>query len=238
MRPTTSGAAFAAASAAMIQGVDGASTVHVLLADCLGLLGADSAGVLVRVDRGLELMAATSHKVTELELYQVQIHDGPCVETIERGKSVAVTGEFELSDRWPEFGRAMAAAGFTTVLASPMRWHERVLGGLNLFWRTSKVLGQDELDLAQAFADISTVALMQSPTDDDPDAVAHRLRVALQGRVVIERAKGVLAQTDDLAMDEAFARLVQVSDETARPLSQVAQGVLDEIVSARPRDPA
>ena len=161
MRPTTSGAAFAAASAAMIQGVDGASTVHVLLSDCLKLLGADTAGVLVRVDCGLELMAATSHKAIELELYQAQVHDGPCVETIERGESISVTGEAALSGRWPDFGRSMASAGFESVLSSPMRWHERVLGGLNLFWRTSKVLGQDELDLAQAFADISTVALMQ-----------------------------------------------------------------------------
>jgi GAF domain-containing protein len=238
MRPTTSGAAFAAANAAMVQGVDGASTVHMLLADCLGLLGADTAGVLVRVDRGLELMAATSHKAIELELYQVQVHDGPCVETIERGESVAVTGGSALSGRWPDFGRTMATAGFETVLSSPMRWHERVIGGLNLFWTSSRTLSHEERELAQAFADISTLALMQSSTADDPDSVAQRLRAALQGRVVIERAKGVLAQTDDLEMDEAFARLVEVSDQTARPLSQVAQEVLSEVVAPRPRDPA
>jgi len=218
----------------MIRGVDGASTVHTLLADCLGLLGADAADVLVRVDRGLELMAATSHRSTELELYQAHVHDGPCVETIETGESVAVVGEAALRSRWPDFGRSMAAAGFETVLASPMHWHEHVIGGLNLFWSTSRTLGREEQDLARAFADIATLALMQSPTTDDPDAVTRRLRAALQGRVVIERAKGVLAQTDDLEMDEAFARLVEVSDLTSRPLSQVAQEVLDDIVAARP----
>ncbi|MGF9759149.1 GAF and ANTAR domain-containing protein [Microvirga sp. 0TCS3.31] len=234
MRPMTSGAAFAAANAAMIQGVDGASTVHVLLADCLRFLGADAAAVLVRVDRGLELMAATSHRAIELELYQAQVHHGPCVETIETGESVALTGEAEISHRWADFGRAMAAAGFATVLASPMRWHDRVLGGLNIFWSASKTLSEDEKDLAQAFADISTLVLMQSPTADDLDTIAQRLRAALQGRVTIERAKGVLAQTDDLEMDEAFARLVQVSDRTERPLSQVAREILDAIVTRRP----
>ena len=233
MRPTTSGAAFAAANAAMIQGVDGASTVHVLLADCLGLLGADTAGVVVRVDRGLDLLAATSHSAIELELYQVQVHDGPCVETIETGASITAAGAAELTGRWPDFGRAMSAAGLQTVLASPMRWHERVLGGLNLFWSSSTTPTQEQHDLAQAFADIATLALMQSPGADDPDAVAQRLRAALQGRVVIERAKGVLAQTDRLEMDEAFARLVRASDETARPLSQVAQEILDDIVTRR-----
>jgi transcriptional regulator with GAF, ATPase, and Fis domain len=234
MRPTTSGAAFAAANAAMIQGVDGASTVHVLLADCLGFLGADAAAVLVRVDRGLELMAATSHKATELELYQAQVHHGPCVETIDTGESVALTGEAELSRKWPDFARAMAAAGFTTVLASPMRWHDSVIGGLNIFWSSSRTLSDDEMDLAQAFADISTLVLMQSPMADDLDTIAQRLRTALQGRVTIERAKGVLAQTDNLEMDEAFTRLVQVSDQTARPLSQVARDILDAIVTRRP----
>jgi len=234
MRPTTSGAAFAAATAAMIQGVDGASTVHVLLADCVRFLGADAAAVLVRVDRGLELMAATSHRATELELYQAQVHHGPCVETIETGESIALSGAEELSHKWPDFGRAMGAAGFATVLASPMRWHERALGGLNIFWSSSRTLSADEQGLAQAFADISTLVLMQSPLADDLDTIAQRLRTALHGRVTIERAKGVLAQTDNLEMDEAFARLVQVSDDTARPLSQVAREILDAIVTRRP----
>ena len=233
MRPTTSGAAFAAANAAMVQGVDGASTVHVLLADCLGLLGADAAGVLVRIDRGLELLAATSHRATELELYQVQVYDGPCVESIETGATIAAVGVAELTERWPDFGRSMAAAGLETVLASPMRWHERVLGGLNVFWSDTRTPTQDEVDLAQAFADIAMVALVQAPTANDPEVVSQRLRTALHGRVVIERAKGVLAQTDELGMDEAFARLVQVSDETGRPLSRVAQEILDDVVTRR-----
>jgi GAF domain-containing protein len=235
MRATTSGAAFAAANAAMVRGVDGASTVHVLLTDCLKLLGADTAGVVVRVgDQGLELLAATSHRAVELELYQVQVHNGPCVETIESGESVAVAGHAEIVERWPDFGQAMAAAGLQAVHATPMRWHERVLGGLNLFWTTSRTLTPEEAMLAEAFADISTLALMQSPSSDDPTSVAEKLRVALQGRVVIERAKGVLAHTEHLEMDEAFLHLLEVSDQTARPLAQVAQDVLDAIVTQRP----
>jgi GAF domain-containing protein len=233
MTRTTSGAAFAAANAAMVKGVDGASTVHVLLTDCVALLGAGAAGVLVTVDHGLELLAATSHSAIELELHQAHVHEGPCVEVIESGTRVAAAaGE---ADRWPGFARAMSTAGFGTVLATPMRWHDRVLGGLNLFWGPSRSLTQDELELAQAFADIATLALMQSPVTDGPEFVAQKLRMALQGRVVIERAKGVLAQTDDLEMDAAFARLVEVSEQTGRPLAHVAQGILDDI--ANPRRP-
>lgn len=73
-----------------------------------------------------------------------------------------------------------------------MRWHEHVLGGLNLFWSASKNPTQEERDLAQAFADIAAVALIQSPAADDPEAVAQRLRAALHGRPLSPVARGIL----------------------------------------------
>src|SRR5690606_27186759 len=101
--------------------------------------GAETAGVLVQVgDRSPELLAATSHKAVELELYQAQVQSGPCVETIETGESVIASGDDEIRGRWPDFGRAMTAAGLLTVHAAPMRWHGRVIGGLNLFWSTER----------------------------------------------------------------------------------------------------
>jgi hypothetical protein len=231
MVPTTSGEAFAAANAAMVRGDDGASTVHVLLADCVALLGAKTAGVLVQVgEQGLEMLAATSHQAAELELYQSQVHDGPCVEAIERATGITVVGTQALEERWPSFGRAMSAAGLQTVHAEPMRWHRRVLGGVNLFWSSAHDLTDAEKGMAHAFADICTLALMQSGIHDDSAAIPEQVRVALQGRVVIERAKGVLAQLDGVEMDEAFARLVQRSRETERPLASVAQQMLDDVV--------
>lgn len=121
------------------------------------------------------------------------------------------------------------------VHAAPMRWHDRVLGGLNLFWRTSRTLRPEELGLAQAFADLATVTLMQPPGPDDQTAVDRKLRIALRGRVEIERAKGVvLAQTAQLAMDEAFARLVQLGEEAGQPLTQVARTILNDVAGPRP----
>lgn len=235
MRSTDSGTALAAASAAMVRGVDGASTVHVLLADCVSLLGADAAGILVRpADHALELLAATSHHALELELYQSQLRSGPCVESIDSGRTVSASGDSDILQLWPTFGRAMSAAGFSSVHASPMQWHDTVVGGLNLFWRTDTALGPDDVRLAQAFADICTLALMQDHGADDPAAMAEKLRAALAGRVVIERAKGILAHTDDLEMDEAFARLVQLSEESSQPLAQVAATILRDTTTPRP----
>jgi GAF domain-containing protein len=228
---TTSGEAFAAANAAMVRGVDGASTVHVLLADCVELLGAATAGILVRVgDQHHELLASTSHEATALELYQSQVGAGPCVDAITLGHSVRVSGDADLVERWPGFGRAMSSAGLSTAHAEPMRWRDRVLGGVNLFWTGTKELTRAEEDLASAFSDICTLALMQVPASSDPATVTEQVRAALHGRVVIERAKGVLAQTEGLEMGRSFDRLVEMSRERDLPLTAVAQQVLDDVV--------
>jgi GAF domain-containing protein len=217
----------------MVRGVDGASTVHVLLADCVELMGAETAGILVHLgEQGNELLAATSHAATALELYQSQAGRGPCVEAIETGHPVFASGSDELVERWPDFGRAMTAANLTTVHAEPMRWHGRVLGGVNLFWSATKDLTRAEQELAQAFADICSLALMQLHADD-PGMIREQMRAALQGRVAIERAKGVLAQRENLDMGEAFARLVELSRESDVPLSAFAQQILADVGSAR-----
>ncbi|QSR28931.1 hypothetical protein CFI00_00115 [Nocardioides sp. S5] len=234
--PITSARAFAAANAAMVRGVDGSSTIHVLLADCAELLGADTAGVLVRSgEHGLEMLAATSHRAIELELYQSQLHSGPCVTAIDEGESVSASGPDDVVARWPDFGRAMDEAGVRSVHAVPMRWHDRVLGGVNLFWSRERVLSRDEAELARSFADICTLALMQARVENEPMVIAERVRAALAGRVVIERAKGVLAETEDVEMDEAFTLLVQRSREQGTPLSALAQQVLHDIVADRQR---
>ena len=233
MTSTTSGSAFAMATAAMVRGTDGASIVHVLLADCLDLLDADTAGILVRVGGSdMELLAATSHQARNLELYQAQSHEGPCIETIEHSRSVEAAGEADLAARWPDFGRAMAAADFLTVHTSPMRWHDHAVGGVNLFWHEERRLAPHERELAQAFADICTLALMQ-PTTTDRESVTQRLLAALQGRVDIERAKGVLAQTQDVDIAYAFTLLVNRSKDTGRPLAEIARGILQDIVAPR-----
>jgi hypothetical protein len=230
--PNTSGEVFAAASSAMVRGVDSASTVHVLLADCLTLMGADSAGVLLRIgDHGVDVLATTSHQAAELEVFQSQSRRGPCIESMESGDGVTVAGTDALVERWPDVGRVMAAAGFHTVHAEPMHWHGQVLGGINLFWRAEKELTQAEHELMGAVADICSLTLMQVPHARDPDVVVDQLRVALEGRVTIERAKGVLAQVEAVDMAAAFDLMVRRSREQDRPLAVVAEDILTHIIT-------
>ena len=222
--------ALAAASAAMVGGVDAASTVHVLLADVVRLLGAATGGILVRADGdGLELLAAHSHAATELEIHQANSGSGPCFDAVKTGRHIKALGLSDIETRWPDFAPSMQAAGLGGVHAIPMTWHGRALGGLNLFWRTPTDLSGDEARTAQAFADTCTLAIMQSNDGDDDSALSSRVRAALSGRVTIERAKGILAYQRDLDMAGAFARLIQLSEESEQPLSTTAAALLTDI---------
>lgn len=227
MTATTSSEAFATASAAMVRGDDAASTIHVLIADCLSLLSADTAGILVRTgDEDLELLAASSHEATELELHQAHGKAGPCFDAVKTGNVVAADGA-EISRRWPEFGTTMYDAGFQAVHATPLRWHTHILGGLNLFWIEPVRLNETQVHTAQALGDICTLALMQTPEAGDLSRLDEHLRTALEARVVIERAKGVLAELDNLDMAGAFARLIQLSDQAQIPLTETATQIVN-----------
>ncbi|WP_370617140.1 GAF and ANTAR domain-containing protein [Mumia qirimensis] len=228
MTATSSSDAFAAASAAMVHGVDAASTVHVLVADCLSLLAADTAGILVRLaDNDLELLVASSHRATELELHQAHARSGPCFDAVKTGYAIHAVGD-EIADRWPDFATTMYGAGFHAVHAMPLRWRSRILGGLNLFWTEPERLDEERIRTAQAFADICSLAIMQSPEASDLGAFDERLRAALEGRVVIERAKGVLSELHDLDMAESFQRLIELSEAAEEPLAETASRIVEQ----------
>lgn len=227
MPATSTDEALAAASAAMVEGIDATSTVHVLLADSVRLLGADAGGILVRPEQsGLELLAASSHKAAELEIHQANIAAGPCFDAVETGAHIKALGMSEIERRWPDFASSMQTASFHGVHALPMTWHRRAFGGLNLFWRTPTELSEHDARTAQALADTCTLAIMQSNDGDAGARLTAGVRAALSGRVVIERAKGVLAYLNDIDMASAFVRLVQLSEESGRSLNATATDIV------------
>jgi hypothetical protein len=232
--------------AAAIQHLADVSSMLVLEADLAGVLvritgravevtGATSGGVLVRNrDDELELLAATSHRAGDLETWQAAAGEGPCVVSMDEQRAISVSAA-EAAELSPEFAHRMDAVGYRHVLATPLRWHGRALGGLNLFWRNDAPDAEAAL-VAQAFADAVTLGIIASgPLPDEETWL--RVDEALQGRVVIERAKGVLAHQESLSMEDAFDRLLELAAERDEPLTGTAEQV---IATARlgGRDPA
>ena len=199
-----------------------------LVRDCAALLPSDAAALLVRNGSGeLELLSATSHRAAELEVYQAQHRDGPCVDAVRTGEVVVAVGSDAIVARWPDVGSTIVDSGFQAVHAFPMSWHGTPLGGLNVFSEHPVDLDEPARRLAQNFADLATLTLAQPGLLED-DELADRINAALAGRVLIEQAKGVLAQTLGVGMAEAYDRLLRRVLDTGSTLSATAREVIRE----------
>lgn len=218
--------ALARTSAALVGDIDPAGLLAALLGSCVDVLPVAVGGILVE-DRGrLDLLAASSHAAFELELHQAHLDEGPVVDAHATGQPVDARAG-ALIDRWPLFGRTMQDAGFQSVHASPLRWHGRSLGAMGLFRPSSDGFTVEERVVAQGFADLATLLIVQT-THIDLEAVEHRIHELLATRVVIEQAKGVLAETERVDMAEAYQSLLRRSSASGQPLTAIARAVLDE----------
>jgi hypothetical protein len=209
--------------------VDVPHLLGLLVGDAAGVFGADSAAVLAPRDGALTLLAATSHRAADLEMLQVQRDAGPCVDSIARGEVVSVSGAADLAARWPEVGAAIVAAGFVAVECVPVVWRRRPIAGLNLFYR--QPLGRDGTDpraasgLRDAYAAVVALTIL-SDLPTPPDEVDARIAAVVGARVVVERAKGVIAERERVSMEVAYRRLLEIAVATSSTLTHVAEDVV------------
>src|SRR6478609_8016849 len=180
-----------------------------LLADrCVDVLDVAAAGLmLVAPDGGLRVMASSSEAMRVLELFELQAQEGPCLDCYRTGQPVTNQDLEAANGRWPRFTAEVLAAGFHSVHALPMRLRGTVIGALNLFHIEPGEMRHADVDAAQAFADVATIAILQHRAAIEAHVLNDQLSGALNTRVVIEQAKGVVAERQGLDMDQAFATL-------------------------------
>jgi hypothetical protein len=216
----------AALEAIVLPDPDVADVLAHLLADCAESTAADTCALLALDSKGeLSLLASESHRAVELELLQIQRDDGPCVEVMSSKEPLHVFGDDEIRSRWPSVGGAVVDAGFHAVEAYPMRWRGAVLGGLNLFRADEHAPAAGAV--AQAYADIATLVVVQS-VSVDADQVRASLYEALSARGVVEQAKGVIAYREDTDLGAAYASLLRRAESSGVPLTQTALDVVAE----------
>ena len=195
---------------------------------CAALLEIESAGLLL-VDplEQLRLLAATSEETRELELFQLQADEGPCVDCYSTGQPVSVADIEAEADRWPRFVPAALDAGFASVHAVPMRAAGIVLGALGLFGTNSGELNDADRLVAQTLAHIACVAILQehAPT---PSTVMPQLRAALASRVVVEQAKGFVREILDVSVEEAFTLLRSYARANGEHLTEVSRRLMTD----------
>ena len=202
--------------------------LHRVTVRCADILEVSAAGLLLTDQRGaLRVVAASTEQTRLLELFQMQTDEGPCPECFHTGLPVAVADLETARGRWPSFVESATRIGFRSVHALPMRLRTEIIGALNLFHTEPGALPATTIRLGQALADVATIALLHARALRQRDGVAEQLQAALNSRVVIEQAKGVVAERHQLDMDASFTLMRGAARERGRRLSDLARGIVD-----------
>jgi transcriptional regulator with GAF, ATPase, and Fis domain len=211
-----------------------------LLTDrCVEVLNVSAAGLMLVAPEGdLRVVASSSEEVRLVELFELQSQEGPCPDCYRTGEPTLSRNLAGEQARWPQFGPVALKAGFQSVHALPMRLRGLTIGALNLFHVDEGELDEADLVAARALADIATIGILQHRAAREAHIVIDQLNHALQSRIAIEQAKGVLAERSHLDMDQAFAWMRQHARSQNRLLVDVAQDVIDGSATPDPPRPA
>ncbi|ULE33998.1 GAF and ANTAR domain-containing protein [Mycobacterium sp. IDR2000157661] len=195
---------------------------------CAELLDVDAAGLLLAdpFDR-LRVLAATSERARELELFQLQSDEGPCVDCYATSLPVTVADLSGAADRWPRFVPAALDAGFASVHAVPMRAAGTALGAIGLFGTRPGELDDADLLTGQTLAHVACVAVLQERAPTRYTVLAQ-LRAALAGRVVVEQAKGFLREVLNVPVEDAFVVLRSYARANGEHLTEVARRLMTD----------
>jgi GAF domain-containing protein len=206
--------------------------LHMVTARTSELVGSAAAGLLLVDHEGrLQFMAASNEAVELLELFQLQAHEGPCQDCYRTGIPVTNADLSTAQDQWPSFAPRAVKAGFRSVHAFPLRLRQQVIGTLNLFGPDLGQMQPADVRVVQALADVATIGLLHERGVRRAEVLAEQLQGALNSRVIIEQAKGALAQIHGCTVGEAFELLRGYCRSHGLRLGAVAYAVLTDPAS-------
>lgn len=204
--------------------------LYVLCERCVEVLEVDEVGVLLADPEGvLELSAASSEKMDLLELFEMQQEEGPCYDAFMTGEAVAhgdITDDVAVK-RWPRFAPRATEIGFRSVFGFPLRLRDDVIGALNLFRYDVGAFEADDVIAGRTMADMAAVGIMQERAVRSAELRAEQLQRALDSRVIIEQAKGALADRLGISVEEAFTRMRDRARNERLLLTDVCEAVIE-----------
>lgn len=220
--------AFAALADTLVAGYDVVDLLQTLVDTCTGLLGASESGVLLADGEGnLDLIVSTSEASRLVELMQLAADAGPCIDSFNTGEVVSVPDISQAPAKWQLFREKALEEGFRAVDAIPLRLREDTIGTLNLLRTQTGQLDEDDMVAAQAFADVATIGILHERTIAHSNEVREQLQRALNSRIVIEQAKGVVAYMRGVPIDEAFTLIRSYARSHQLGISRVAAEIVD-----------
>ena len=195
---------------------------------CVELLDVSAAGIMLADSEGkLRHAACSSEQMRLVEFFELQVEEGPCFDAYRTQASILCDSPEDADTRWPRFAPHARESGFVTVSAVPMRLRAQVIGALNLFSSRPGALNDDDVGVAQAMADIATIGILQARVIRDSSIFSSQLELALESRVAIEQAKGVVAEHNQISVDTAFELIRRYTRDHNRLLSETARELID-----------
>lgn len=220
--------AFVTLADSLVGGFDTIDLLQALVEKCTDLFDAADAGIiLANTSSELEVLASTSERSRLIGLLQLGAGQGPCVEAFTSATVVSVPDIHTATERWPVFAEQALESGYSSVHAIPLRLRETSIGSLNLFREDTGTLNDIDAVAAQALADVATISLLQERALRETDVAREQLQHALDSRVVIEQAKGVVSYTHDLDMDSAFKMIREHARSNQMRLVDLARAIVD-----------
>ncbi|WP_068922818.1 GAF and ANTAR domain-containing protein [Planobispora rosea] len=202
------------------------------------LLGVAACGVLLADPTGpLSMVAASGEQARVLGLSQLSHQEGPCLEAYHSRVPVSCPDLNACAGRWPFFAPAALAAGYSAVYALPMSLRDRCVGAMNLFSTTVGMLDEEVVGLGRSLADMAAIGILHRRAVRHHETVTEQLQLALDSRILIEQAKGLLAGRLQLAPEQAFAVLRDYARGHNLKLTAVSRALIQgEISIPPPRD--
>ncbi|GLK18299.1 GAF and ANTAR domain-containing protein [Herbiconiux flava] len=215
---------FATLADTLVEGYDVVDLLQTLVEICQDVLAVEAVGLLLADESGeLDVVASTSEDPRLVHTMQLGAEAGPCHRSFETGEQVSLGRLDDTPDEWGPFRKAAEQLGFGAVAAVPMRLRETRIGVLSLYRLEQTPLSSADLRAAQALADVATIGILHERVFRETDAVRTQLQRALNTRVVIEQAKGVLAHTHGVSTEQAFDLLRGYARSNRLGLHDVAQ---------------
>jgi GAF domain-containing protein len=162
-----------------------------------------------------------------VEIFELQSAEGPCLDCFHSGEPVTNVDLTMVKDRWSLFCPVAIKAGFRSVHALPMRLRATRLGAMNLFSADTRELSPAGIIAGKALTDMASIAILQHRAALEAQLVNENLSRALNDRLVIEQAKGVLAERTGCDLEDAFSLLRNHARNHNLRLVQVAHGIID-----------
>ncbi|MCS5732473.1 GAF and ANTAR domain-containing protein [Herbiconiux daphne] len=212
----------------LVTGYDIVEVLQTLIEQTTQIVEANEAGILLPDSTGgLEVVASTSERSQLISILQLRADEGPCLDAYATGKPVSVDNIADTYARWPAFATSAAEVDFQSMYAIPMRLRDETIGSMNIFSDRTGPMDPKDTMIARALADVATIGILQERALRESGIAQEQLQRALDSRVLIEQAKGVLAQTERIDMHEAFTVLRNRARHSGRRLSDVAQEVIE-----------